>query len=466
MSRAEVQKLFTTLLDSMQNCGCNAVVFQVRPCADAFYKSTIEPWSRYLSGVQGVAPKEEWDPMQFMIEESHKRGMEFHAWCNPYRVTLQEGDSLCEEHAYFKHKEIFVKHGKQLYFNPAEPLSRELTIKAIADIVERYDIEAIHFDDYFYPYPIAGEEFNDQVAFDKYAAAQGFIVNDKLQLDSIKADWRRYNVELLIKELNDTIKAIKPWVRFGISPFGIHRNKKDTPDNSGSDTNGLSNYDALYADVPRWAEIGIIDYVVPQIYWKIGHNLADYKVLIKWWNNYLKRGHLYIGQNISTFSEKDLTNPNTTQMREKMQLVRELPNVMGNIWWPAWSLEKNVANVKDSLRIKYQRELALVPAYTSLDDKAPLKLKTISLIKGSLMWKQAEKDADDPMQQALFYAIYSFPKGEEIDINNPKYLLKLTKNKKFNPVKENPNHKEGDRYLVTVIDKCWNESKPSKIFEF
>ncbi|MBQ7018082.1 MAG: family 10 glycosylhydrolase [Bacteroidales bacterium] len=478
MTRQQVQDMFVEVLDSMQTSGCNAVIFQVRPCADAFYKSEVEPWSRYLSGAQGVAPAEEWDPMQFMIDESHKRGMEFHAWCNPYRVTLLESDTLCADHVYFKHPEIFVKHGKQLYFNPAEPLSRELTVKAIADIVNRYDIEAVHFDDYFYPYPITGVEFNDTLAFEKYATQQGFVVEgNKDAQDSlgqaqyqqsrkqVLGDWRRHNVELLIKELNDTIKASKPWVRFGISPFGIHRNKKDTPDSSGSNTNGLSNYDQLFADVPGWAERGIIDYYVPQLYWEIGHRLADYETLIHWWNDTWKRGHLYIGQSISSFRKPDLDNPEINQTAAKMKLVRELPNVYGNVWWPAWSLVRNQAGVQESMRTTYQKNPALIPAYSWLDSTAPAAVKGLKAENGKLVWSQNPKDEQDPMQKALFYAVYYFPAGVDADKENKDCLIKLVPDAEFD-VAANPAHAEGGKYVVTVVDRCWNESKGSVVAGF
>lgn len=461
MTTPQVKAMFLEALDSMQSAGCNAVVFQVRPCADAFYKPGLEPWSRYLSGTQGVAPKEEWDPLEFMIKESHDRGMEVHAWCNPYRVTLLETDTLCKDHIYFKHKEIFVKHGKQLYFNPAEPLSREITTNVIADIVTRYDIEAVHFDDYFYPYPLPDEEFNDKEAFEKYAAGQGFKVEGD-NYTQVLGDWRRHNVELLIEQINTRIKSIKPYIRFGISPFGIHRNKKDTPDGSGSDTNGLSNYDELFADVPLWAEKGIIDYYVPQLYWEIGHKRADYETLIKWWNDDWKRGHLYIGQSVGSFSKPDLNNPNIPQTQAKMKLVRELENVSGNIWWPAWSLVRNSANMQTQLRDIYQKDLALIPAYTWLDDKAPKGVAHIAKKGNTIEWEQSKADAADQMQKALFYAVYCFPKGEKMDISNSKYLVKLTNKCSFDVEKENVNHKKGCKYVVTVIDRCWNESKASK----
>ncbi|MBR5857032.1 MAG: family 10 glycosylhydrolase [Bacteroidales bacterium] len=457
MSVGQIKEMFVKTLDSLKLAGCNAVIFQVRPTADALYRSDLEPWSRYLTGVQGKAPEDNWDPLAFMIEESHKRGMELHAWCNPYRVTSEETDTLCAEHIYFKNPEIFVKHGKQIYFNPCEPASREHTVKVISDIVTRYDVDAIHFDDYFYPYPIEGEEFDDEAAFKKYGPEHGFTLPEQ------KADWRRYNVTLLIKELNHAIKKIKPWVRFGISPFGIHRNKKDTPDGSGSETNGLSNYEQLYADVPLWVENGYIDYNVPQIYWKIGHPKADYDILIHWWNNNTPKGHFYVGQSISTFKEPDLVNPKTTQMKRKMELVRELPNVHGNVWWPGWSIVRNSHNIADSLIKVYQKYPALVPAYTDLDRKTPHPLTDIAKDGRVIRWKQSERDAQNPMQRALFYIVYCFPEGVKPDLQNSKYIVKITDRMEYNVVEENENHGAGCKYAVTAVDRCWNESAPSKI---
>ena len=353
MNSDQIRQWFRNTLDTLEMTGCNAVIFQVRPQADAFYHSSLEPWSRFLTGEQGKAPCPDWDPLQFMIDECHSRGMELHAWLNPYRVTSNDEEQLSPEHLYFKKPEIFKRYGSQLFFDPGEPEAREFTVKVIADIVNRYDIDAIHFDDYFYPYPVKYEEFHDDASFVKYAKEQGFEYWQK-------NDWRRHNVELLIQEINDTIKSIKPWVRFGISPFGIHRNKKETADGSGSDTNGLSNYESLFADVPGWAQKGYIDYIVPQLYWKIGHPAADYETLIKWWNSGNFGAQLYIGQAISTFSEKDLNNPGTTQMRKKMDLVRTLQNVDGNVWWPGWSISKNqnlgniINNIKFVLQIHFQ----------------------------------------------------------------------------------------------------------------
>ena len=204
------EKLKQTLvgqLNSLQGAGINAIIFQVRPEADALYASQHEPWSRFLTGTQGQMPSPMWDPMQFMIEECHKRNMEFHAWINPYRVKTSLKNQLAPTHIYHEHPEWFVTYGDQIYFDPALPESREHICKIVSDIVSRYDVDAIHMDDYFYPYPIKGVDFPDNASFARYGG--GF---------SNKADWRRGNVNILIKKLHETIRGIKPWVKFGTSP--------------------------------------------------------------------------------------------------------------------------------------------------------------------------------------------------------------------------------------------------------
>lgn len=452
MHTDSVKEMFRKTLDIFEKAGVNAVIFQVRPQADAFYMSDLEPWSRFIAGEQGKAPDPLWDPLQFMIEESHKRGMELHAWCNPYRVTSNDKEQLHPDHLYFKKPEIFKRYGTQLYFDPGEPESVAHTVKVIADMVSRYDLDAVHFDDYFYPYPIAFEEFHDDASFVKYAASQGFEYWQK-------GDWRRNNVTTLIKALNDTIKSLKPWVRFGISPFGIHRNLKDTPDGSGSKTSGLSNYDQLFADVLLWVKNGWIDYNVPQIYWKIGHPAADYKTLIEWWNESNYGDHLYIGQNISTFTEPDVDNPNKTQFEAKMKLVRELPNVHGNVWWPGWRLSQNPDGFADSLALKYQAVPALIPAYTRLDTISPGAVTNISFKSGKLIWEGPV--TKDPMQQARFYAVYRFPEGVNIDIADSKYLVKIVSKPKLN-LEKSEGKIQKYSVVVTAIDRCWNESSPSK----
>ena len=356
------EKLKQTLvgqLNSLQGAGINAIIFQVRPEADALYASQHEPWSRFLTGTQGQMPSPMWDPMQFMIEECHKRNMEFHAWLNPYRASTAGNTRFADSHIYNKHPEWFVTYNKQILFDPGLPESRQFICRVVRDIVSRYDIDAIHMDDYFYPYPVAGMPFPDDKSFQKYGLNKGYKVSQR-------AEWRRENVNKLIREIKRTILLSKPWVRFGISPFGIYRNKKSTPDGSGSNTNGLQNYDDLYADVARWVKEGWIDYNIPQIYWEIGHPAADYITLIQWWNkNATREGtHLYIGQNVARTMKAD-------QLTRKMLYERSLSKVKGNCFWPANEILWNNKGVADSLKQNYHRYPALIPAYTHLHNRAP-----------------------------------------------------------------------------------------------
>ena len=331
---AQNQAYLRNLLDSLQLTGVNAVIFQVRPQADAFYDSKLEPWSRFLTD-DGAKPKPYWDPLQFMVEECHKRGMELHAWLNPYRVTTNAKQTLPKGHIYHKHPERFVRYDGKLYFNPGLPENREFIGKVVEDIVSRYDIDAIHFDDYFYPYPAKGKDFDDAAAFAKYGKGMA------------RDDWRRHNVDLLIEELNTRIKKLKPWVRFGISPFGIWRNK--TSDPRGSDTNGLQNYDALYADVLLWEEKGWIDYLLPQLYWELDHKAASSRILADWWNeNSGHNRHLYIGQDVERCMSKG-------ELGEKVEISRSRQNVAGNCWWPGYSVTRNSGGVADSLASDLQK---------------------------------------------------------------------------------------------------------------
>ena len=447
MSQDEIRGWLTATLDSLQRCGCNAVFFQVRPEADAFYISGIEPWTRYLTGVQGRAPEPLWDPLEFMVEECHARGMELHAWLNPYRVTLNSAESLVRDHIAHKNPSIFKKYSGQVYFDPGEPASREHVVKVVRDIVTRYDVDGIHFDDYFYPYPVNGRQFPDSDTFAKYGRAQGFRNRD---------DWRRNNTATLIHEVNAAIKEIKPWVRFGVSPFGIHRNLSDTPDGSGSRTNGLSCYDQLYADAPGWDAAGDVDYLAPQLYWKIGHRLADYETLIRWWEAQGLSGHLYIGQSIETFGEPDLKDPRTTQLRRKMELVRELPGVDGNVWWPGWSLADGTLGLADSLARSYQRHPALIPAYTRIDSLPPAPVSDIWASGGKVRWRV--EPVDDPLQETHFFVVRRFGMDDRPDMDDPSRIVALTRETSYTTTDDD----DGPYYyIVTVVDRCWNESPPS-----
>ncbi len=447
MGTAEMQKLLIEQLNSLQEAGINAIIFQVRPEADALYISNIEPWSRFLTGKQGQAPSPLWDPMAFMIEQCHKRGMEFHAWVNPYRVKTNLKSELAPTHIYWQHPEWFLQYGNQLYFDPGLPESRKYICKVMKDIVDRYDVDAIHMDDYFYPYPIAGQDFPDNLSFARYG--MGF---------SNKQDWRRDNVNVLVKELHELIHAEKPWVKFGISPFGIYRNKKSDP--NGSDTKGLQNYDDLYADILLWINNGWVDYTIPQVYWEIGHPAADYETLVGWWAKHASKRPLFIGQDVlRTVQKADLQNPSINQMPRKMELQRAYPAIGGSCQWPAVEVVANAGNYRDMLIRSYHRFPALLPVFAFIDDKAPKqvsKLKDVWTEDGLILfWKAPE--AKDEMDKAVQFVVYRFGNKEKVNLNDPSKIVAITRNPYYKLPYENGKTKY--RYVVTALDRLHNESK-------
>jgi uncharacterized lipoprotein YddW (UPF0748 family) len=352
------QQEFIKLLDMHQKNGMNAVVVQVRPAADAMYPSSFEPWSEYLTGKQGLAPQPFYDPLAFMIEETHKRGMEFHAWLNPYRAVFNiNRSSVADNHITKEHPEWFLVYGDKKYFDPGLPVVRDHTAAVVKDLVNRYAVDAVHMDDYFYPYRIAGKEFPDQASFAKYGKGLS------------KDEWRRSNCDSIITQLKKTIVATNPRVKFGISPFGVWRNK--TQDPRGSETKGgQTNYDDLYADILLWLQKGWIDYVVPQLYWERGHKLADYDVLLKWWNDYAYGKHLYIGHGIYRAGTNDAWK-STSQIPDQINLLRSFATTQGSVFYNSNTFAKNPNGWNDSLQNNHYKYPALVPPMPWLDDVAP-----------------------------------------------------------------------------------------------
>ena len=444
------EKLKQTLIDqlnSLQGAGINAIIFQVRPEADALYASVLEPWSRFLTGVQGQAPSPYWDPMQFMIDECHKRGMEFHAWINPYRVKTSLKSELSANHLYNIHPEWFVTYNNQLFFDPALPESRRHICMVVADIVSRYDVDAIHMDDYFYPYPAKGMDFPDDASFARYG---GGFTN--------RADWRRSNVNILIQKIHETIRGLKPWVKFGISPFGIYRNEKNDP--LGSKTNGLQNYDDLYADVLLWARNGWVDYNIPQIYWQIGHPAADYETLVKWWAKNTENRPLFIGQSVmNTIQNADPKNPSMNQLPRKMALERAYQTIGGSCQWPASAVVENAGKYRDALVQEYHKYPALVPVFDFMDDKAPGKVRKVKKVwteDGYMLFWTPPK-AKDEMDRAVQYVVYRFGDKEKVNIDDASHIVAVTRNNFYKlPYKDGKNKY---RYVVTALDRLHNESK-------
>ena len=447
MSVAFMKNDFIRKLDFLQSCGINAILFQVRPEADSFYRSGIEPWSRYYTGKQGQAPEGNFDLMAFLIEECHNRCMEFHAWLNPYRASAGNHLQFAPNHIYYKHPEWFISYGDRIYFDPGNPGCQHFIEKVVRDIVIRYDVDAIHMDDYFYPYPIAGQPFPDDHSFKAYGGGFSHWAN--------KGDWRRNNVNRLIQSLKHTIILAKPWVRFGVSPFGIYRNKKNTPDGSGSNTNGLENYSELYADVLLWMKKDWVDYVIPQVYWRIGNPVADYITLVKWWNKNAFNTQVYLGQDVARTMKYN-------QLSKKMAYERNLPHIKGNCFWPANEILWNNKGVADLLKETYHRNPALLPAYTQLCNKTPHEishLKAEWTPNGYFLSWNCKQNIDNP-ESPHYFVIYRFFHNEKINLQKPSRIVKIT-NKMHYMLPYNDGSTKYT-YVVTSIDHFNNESRKGK----
>lgn len=464
MSPEQARKFLIRMVEDLDAAGFNAILFQVRPEGDAFYSSSIEPWSRFLTGRQGQAPSPEWDPMQFMIQLCHQHAMEFHAWINPYRMSASKTLQLAQNHLYYQHPEWFVRFDDKLYLNPGLPECRSYVREVVRDIVARYDIDAIHIDDYFYPYPVAGKTFDDRAAFDTYAPVFGFDVASPQAL----GDFRRRNVDILIKSLHDDIHTMKPWVRFGVSPFGIYRNQKSWAE--GSATNGTQCYDDLYADVLLWARNGWIDYVIPQLYWEIGHKAADYSTLVKWWNEAVPATcHLYIGQSIErSLDPKDVAKKSADLTKshqhfgQKLSEARACGKVLGNCFWYAYQVEDNAYHAREYLQNVVWQRGCLPPAYSMLDDKRPSSVKGVEteLTAQGVQLSWTFPETADPLQQSCYFCIYRFAKGEKSDVKDASHLIGKTTDSSFLDASALESTKY--TYAITAVDLCNNESQPVK----
>ncbi|MDE6152280.1 MAG: family 10 glycosylhydrolase, partial [Prevotella sp.] len=405
MSTQDMQNTLSYQLDELKKDGCNAIFFQVRPECDALYESKIEPWSRFLTGKQGEAPSPYWDPLSWMIEQCHKRDMELHAWINPYRAKTKTTHILADNHIAKTNPELVFQYDGLLLLNPAYKKNRDYICNIVQDIITRYDVDGLHIDDYFYPYPAPGQQIPDATDFQSNSNG----------ITDIR-DWRRYNVDLFIQQLSRTIRETKPWVKFGISPFGIYRNKKSDPKN-GSDTNGLQNYDDLYADVLKWVNNGWVDYCVPQIYWQIGHKTADYETLIHWWDRYCGNRPLFIGEDVErTVKFPDPVNPDQHQLDAKMRLHKKLKNVNGHVLWYAKAAVDNIGNYGTLLRNVYWNKPALMPEMKFITKKAPKKVKSLKPVwtaDGYMLFWTAPKH-NDWSTEATKYVVYAFKKGEKV----------------------------------------------------
>ncbi len=450
--KAEIREI----LDYHHQRGMNAAIFQVRPCADAFYESPIEPWSEFLWGMQGKATQPAFDPLEYMIEECHKRQMELHAWFNPYRAqySLKLSD-IHPRHITRRRPDWFIEYGKHLYFNPGLPQARDYVVRVILDVARRYDIDGVHFDDYFYPYKIWGKEFDDTQAFQRYGRAF-----------HTKGAWRRNNINTLIRMIHDSLDVINPRVKFGVSPIGVWRNRKQ--DWRGSATNvGQTSYDYLSADVLKWLEQGWIDYVAPQLYWSVGHKVADYTVLADWWAEHHSNRHIYIGQAYYKYhNDSDRRWYNPQEMINQIKINRARKTITGNIFFRARYFMKNTRSISDKIHQKLYKYPSLIPPMTWKDSIPPAKPQNLRLINTPrhllLKWESAEPAQDGELP--AYYVIYRYP-AQTDPSDDPRYIVSIQKDVEYIEEREKA-EAEGYYYRIVALDRLHNASEPAELSPF
>lgn len=359
LSSHDQQKELLAILDRAVSLKLNAIIFQVRPSADALYESKLEPWSSFLTGRQGSAPKPLYDPLAFVIKEAHDRGLELHAWFNPYRAKHPADKSPpAASHISRTRPDLVRRYGQYLWMDPGDPAVRQLTLRVVLDVVRRYDVDGVHIDDYFYPYPEGGSDFPDESTYRRYTAGGGRLS---------KADWRRQNVDDLVRDLYAGIKKLKPWVKFGVSPFGIWR-----PGNPTS-VRGFDAYERLYADARKWMNEGWGDYFTPQLYWRTDAPEQRYLDLLGWWISENRMGrHVWPGNYTSraTSAARNLWDP--AEVVAQIRVTRLEPGASGNVHF-----SMKAFNVSPTLSTSLARDVyaaaALVPPSPWLADRAPPK---------------------------------------------------------------------------------------------
>lgn len=360
------------IINQLQALNFNALILQVRPEGDALYTSQLEPWSAWISGTQGKAPEPFYDPLEFAIAECHKRNIEVHAWFNPYRAkTSTQSSPNVRPHIAVTNPEVVYQWGNQLWMDPGRKIVQDKAYNVILDVVRRYDVDGIHLDDYFYPYPIEGKSFPDDETYAVYKQTGGTLG---------LADWRRENVNQMVLRLSQGIKATKSYVKFGISPFGIYR-PGQPPGISGLDA-----YSFLYADSKKWLEQGWIDYLAPQLYWRTDQTKQSYPVLLKWWTEINpKQRHIYAGNNIGQLDGKAWKDE---EIEKQVQISRSLAKnlSLGNIFFSMSSINENRQGISDKFKNSLYAKPALVPSMSWQNAVPPAPPKELRFNNSRLNW--------------------------------------------------------------------------------
>lgn len=456
----DVKDSVIKLLDMHQQTGINAIYFQVRNECDAVYQSTLEPWSAAVTGTQGIAPASGFDPLQFMIDECRKRGIEIHAWLNPYRAVNNYNSigNYAANHVANKHPEWLLSQGTLRILNPGIPAVRDYVISIVMDVLRRYDVDGIHYDDYFYPYPGAGgssTRFNDDATFAAYPRG---ISNQN--------DWRRDNINLFIQRSYDSIKTIKPWVKFGVSPFGIWRNQSS--DATGSATNGLQSYSDVFADSKKWLQQGWVDYVTPQLYWSIGFSTANYAVLAPWWNSNANGRHIYSGQapyKIASDTDANWNNP--SQINNQVRLNRTYSNVWGSTFFRTRFFATNPLQFRDSLEEHVYTTPALLPTMPWRDNTPPHPVSNVTAqVNGNnvqLSWNKPPATTNE-LDKARQFVIYRF-NNATANLNDVDAIQLITANDQTTTFADSNLTPAVYYYVVTSLDRFHNESVTNTVKE-
>lgn len=458
----QVKDSVVKLLDMQQQTGINAIYFQVRSECDAMYPGSVEPWSSSVTGTQGVALANGFDPLQFMIDECRKRGIEIHAWFNPYRAVNNYNNigSYAANHVAKLHSDWLLAQGSLRILNPGLPAVRDYVIAVVTDVLRRYDVDGIHFDDYFYPYPGAGgtnSRFNDDATFAAYSRG---ISNQN--------DWRRDNINLLIQRTYDSVKTIKPWVKFGVSPFGIWRNKSS--DATGSATSGLQSYSEIYADTKKWLQQGWVDYVIPQLYWSIGFTNADYAALIPWWNSVANGRHIYSGQavyKINAELDNDAKWNNPSQINNQIRLNRQYNNVSGTSFFRTRYFAINPLKFRDSLQEHLYSTPALLPTMPWRDNTPPQPVSNVTAkVNGNhvqLSWTKPPTTTNE-MDKVRQFVLYRF-NNADVNLNDVDAIQYVTANDQTTTFTDSNLTSTVYYYVVTSLDRFHNESIASNVKE-
>ena len=434
---------FIRILDLHRQMGVNAVFVQIRPSADALYASTIEPWSQWLTGAQGRAPSPAWDPLTFMLEEAHKRGMEFHAWFNPFRSVVSSSSSIAPNHISRTQPAWHLAYTSPYrLLNPGLPEVRAYILSVVMDVVKRYDIDGVHFDDYFYPYE--GTTTQDAETFRQYSRGIGNV-----------ADWRRDNVNLFVQAVYDSIRAVKPFVKFGISPFGIWRS--GTP----SGTSGLDAYSVVYCDALAWLGARSVDYVIPQLYWKFGGG-QDYAKLMPWWNAQARQAarHLYTGLGAYRLTDAAWTAEDITR---QVDFNRQQAGD-GTVFFSSNSLTRDLQGVRAALLGGAFRTQALPPTMPwkdSIPPNAPTNLRVRAADAGrsrTISWDAPSRARDG--DTASYYVLYRFTDSAQINLNDPRAIIAVTRDRVWNDTATSLStpFPASAQYAVTALDRLHNES--------